>query len=134
MKRFTDTSKWEDGWFRKLPLEAKLLWQWLCDHCDQAGVIDPDLELASFQIGMPVSDSTLTHFGGRIEPIGSNKIHILKFVKFQYGKLSRNCKPHMPVFAALEKHGIDPDGLPEKALQPLPFLDPLPFPLPLPFL
>jgi len=91
VKRFTETQKWEDPWFRKLPIEAKLLWQWICDHCDQAGVVDPDLELASFQIGADVSEVTLGYFTGRIETIGANKIHILKFVKFQYGKLSRAC-------------------------------------------
>jgi len=113
LKRFTETNKWEDGWYRKLPLEAKLLWQWLCDHCDQAGVIEPDLELASFQIGLAVTSETMGHFSERINPIGSKKIHIAKFVQFQYGKLSRLCKPHMPVFAALERHGIDPDGVPQ---------------------
>ena len=53
MKRFTETNKWEDPWFRKLKPEMKLLWSWLLDSCDNAGIIDADIELAAFQIGYP---------------------------------------------------------------------------------
>tara|TARA_R110000868_G_scaffold51318_2_gene162881 strand:- start:558 stop:881 length:324 start_codon:yes stop_codon:yes gene_type:complete len=66
MKRFTETQKWEDPWFRRLRPEMKLLWQWLCDKCDNAGIIDPDLELASFQIGYQYPSDTLLEFGERV--------------------------------------------------------------------
>jgi len=36
----------------------------------------------------------------------NGKLWLHKFVRYQYGKLSHDCKPHKPVFAALEKHGI----------------------------
>ena len=111
MKRFTETQKWEDPWFRRLNPSAKLLWQWLCDNCDHAGVITADLELASFQIGENVDEATLSKLGDRIVMINSEKIAIPKFIQFQYGKLSRLCKPHHPVFVALEKHGLDPDSI-----------------------
>lgn len=61
MKRFTETTKWDDPWFRKLTPAAKLLWQWMLDHCDGAGVIDPDLELASFQTGCSIGDERGTN-------------------------------------------------------------------------
>jgi len=111
MKRFTETQKWDDKWFRKLPPNAKLFWDWACAKCDQAGVIDPDFDLAAFQIGMEIDDSILDYFEGRIEILPSGKLHIVKFIQFQYGKLSRTCKPHMPVFVALERHGLTPDGV-----------------------
>lgn len=60
---------------------------------------------------MPIDENILGHFVGRIDLLPSGKLHITKFILFQYGKLSRGCKPHMPVFAALEKHGIAPDGV-----------------------
>jgi len=48
-KRFTDSTKWASKpWFRKLSPNAKLLWLYICDTCDVAGVIDLDLEMASF--------------------------------------------------------------------------------------
>jgi hypothetical protein len=107
MKRFTETTKWEDPWFRKLPPHLKLLWQWLLDRCDHAGVIDPDIELASFQVGYPFPDGVLSEIQGRIIELTSGKFYIPKFIEYQYGKLSRECKAHNPVFASIEKHGIE---------------------------
>lgn len=111
VRRFTETQKWEDAWFRKLKPVQKLLWQWMCDKCDAAGVIEPDWELAGFQIGDSVSHEMLADFGHRISTLPSGKVRIVKFVQFQYGKLSRACKPHMPVFATLAKHGLDSDQI-----------------------
>ena len=106
MKRFTDTNKWDDPWFRKITPAAKLFWQWLCDKCDQAGVIDVDYEYASFQLGTTVTEDTLLEYGDRVTKLKRDKVWIRKFVRFQYGKLSPSCKPHAPVFLALEKHGL----------------------------
>lgn len=106
MKRFTETAKWEDPWFRRLSPEMKLLWQWLLDRCDNAGIIDPDIELASFQIGYQYPMDTLSRFGDRVEQLECGKWFIPKFIQFQYGQLSEDCKAHKPVFQSLEKHGI----------------------------
>jgi hypothetical protein len=106
MKRFTETQKWEDPWFRKLKPEMKLLWQWILDRCDNAGIIDPDIELASFQIGYQYPMDTLLEFGERVEKLPCGKWFIPKFIGFQYGKLSEDCKAHKPVFLSLEKHQI----------------------------
>jgi len=76
MKRFTETQKWEDAWFRRLPLELKTLWSWLLDKCDNAGVIDPDLDLASFQIGYQYPIDTLSKFDGRVVKLANGKFFI----------------------------------------------------------
>jgi len=51
-KRFTDTSKWRDKWFRSLDLSEKVLFLYLVDNCDNAGFIEIDFELWGFQIGI----------------------------------------------------------------------------------
>lgn len=107
MKRFTETQKWEDPWFRKLKPEMKLLWQWILDRCDNAGVIDPDMELASFQIGYGYPMDTLLEFGDRVVKLPGGKWFIPKFIDFQYGKLSADCKAHNPIFISLQKHQIE---------------------------
>lgn len=107
MKRFTETQKWEDPWFRRLTPEMKLLWQWILDRCDNAGVIDPDMELASFQIGYGYPMDNLLEFGERVVKLPCGKWFIPKFIDFQYGKLSEDCKAHNPVFSSLAKHGIE---------------------------
>jgi len=106
MKRFTETNKWCDPWFRKLDPKRKLLWGYLTDNCDQAGVIEIDWELATFQIGTRVCAEDLDAFEGRVATLPKDKLWIRTFVQFQYGKLSRDCKPHNSVFSAMERHGI----------------------------
>jgi len=110
-KRFTETEKWRDAWFRKLTPTQKCLWQYFVDNCDQAGVIDIDWELASFQIGAKVSDKDLNAFERQVSWLDSGKLWICSFVRFQYGVISRDCKPHAPVFKALERHSIPFDTL-----------------------
>lgn len=107
MKRFTETLKWEDPWFRRLKPHQKLLWQYMCDRCDHSGVIDLDYEAASFQIGAEVSEADLLAFGERVEKLPCGKAWVTKFVKFQYGELSMECKAHRPVFAAIAKNGLN---------------------------
>jgi hypothetical protein len=51
-KRFTVTEKWMDPWFRTRSFHAKLLWVYLCDVCDIAGIWEIDLGRAAFETGM----------------------------------------------------------------------------------
>ncbi len=108
MKRFTETTKWTvNPWFRKLPPHLKCLWQFLVDSCDAAGVIEPDWELVSFQIGEKVVPDDLKSFGERVETLHNGKVFIVGFIAFQYGELSPSCKPHTPVFKSLLANGIE---------------------------
>jgi hypothetical protein len=107
MKRFTETLKWQDKWFRRLTPRRKCLWQFLCDTCDPAGVIDFDAELASVHVGETVEDSDIDSFGERIRKLPSGKLLIVQFVKFQYGELSESCPAHKPVFRAIKNNGLD---------------------------
>jgi hypothetical protein len=111
VKRFTETTKWSDPWFRRLSPNAKLLWFYLTDNCDCAGLIDLDLDAASFFIGAKVQEKHLAELETRLERVVSGRVFISAFIGFQYGKLSRECKPHIPVFALLEKHQIDLEAI-----------------------
>lgn len=51
-KRFTNTEKWEDPWYRSLKPEEKLMFNYLCDKCNQAGFYEIDIAMASFQTGL----------------------------------------------------------------------------------
>lgn len=106
-KRFTETNKWGDKWFRALGPFEKLGWQYLCDNCDSAGVIDLDRELADFQIGHPVKwDELLEIAEERTEDLKRGKLWLTRFCDFQYGKLTDQCRPHRPVIALLQKYGL----------------------------
>ncbi len=41
-KRFTETSKWDDPWFRELPGVQKLVFMYIIDRCDNAGFWEID--------------------------------------------------------------------------------------------
>lgn len=51
-KRFTDTNKWRDKWFRGLTPIEKILFLYLTDNCDNAGFIEVDYDLWAYQIGL----------------------------------------------------------------------------------
>lgn len=108
MKRFTDTDKWRDPWFRKLSSGVKLAFLFIVDNCDNAGVWDADMELADFSIGMEIPwQKVRDSLGDRMEVLKSGKWHLKKFVNFQFGKLSEECKPHAAVIRLLQKHEIE---------------------------
>lgn len=107
MKRFTETAKWIDPWFHRLSPGNKLLWHYLCDNCDAAGVIDLDLDIAAFHIGVEKDKLDVSKFGDRIERLECGKYWLTKFVKFQYGRLSEQCKAHGPALNLLKQHGLD---------------------------
>ena len=107
MKRFTETTKWSDPWFRRLSPAAKLLWLYLCDNCDQAGVIDLDSEVASVHIGATVDERVIEGLGNRVVTLPCGKLFIPQFIKFQHGTPSKECKAHNPVFVSIEKYSLD---------------------------
>lgn len=106
-KRFTETDKWRDKWFRALRPEHKLAWLYLLDNCDQAGVIDLDRELANFQIGIALDwEAFLEYCTDRVETIAKGKLWVVRFVEFQYGELSEACPAHKPALASLVKNNL----------------------------
>lgn len=51
-KRFTETEKWKDKWFRQLKTSEKFLFIYLIENCDIAGFIEVDLGFWSYQTGL----------------------------------------------------------------------------------
>lgn len=111
MKRFTETSKWMDPWYRKLSSSGKLIWQYLCDTCDLIGLADFDLELAAIDLGCKVKTDWHVEFGDRIQLVGTSKVFITKFIDFQYGELSPDCPPHRKIIKAVTDRGLVRDSL-----------------------
>jgi hypothetical protein len=106
MKRFTDTNKWLDPWFRKLSHQAKMAWFYIVDHCDAIGLAEIDLKLMSADCGTTISPDHLRELGERIQILDGGKIFIQKFIPFQYGKLSEACIPHRKVIEAIKFHSL----------------------------
>ena len=104
-KRFIDTSLFNKRWFREFPPKMKLFYLYMLTQCDHAGMYDVDLELASFQTGMPVKQEDVDEYlKDHIEIIKEDKWFLRKFVDFQYGILNQNVKAHASVMKILDKY------------------------------
>lgn len=104
--RFTDSRKWDDPWFRKLPCKYKSFWIFLLDKCDHAGIWKVDFESATFHIGEPIEAQEIKDvLEGRIYEY-RDKWFIPKFIFFQYGMLSELNRVHKSVLEILEKEGL----------------------------
>lgn len=105
MKRFTETDKWRDSWFADLTTTEKLAYIYIMDTCDVAGVWDANIKLANFSLGVKVDwDALFVKMGKRAHKLTDGKLFLTRFVAFQYGKLSTDCRPHYPIFRLIEKH------------------------------
>jgi len=111
LKRFTETLKWTDPWFRRLSAPAKLLWFYAVDHCDNIGIVELDLEFVGKDCGTKITEAHVAELGSRLESIGESKFFLPKFIKFQYGQLSASCPAHKKVIQAVEEHCLLQDLL-----------------------
>ena len=114
MKRFTATEKWEDRWFSGLPLKYKVLWQYLCDRCDAAGVWEPNEGLAGFQTGIRGLnwEEVRQVFAEKVRVLKNGRWWIPGFVVFQYGEeLKPTANVHQSCINLLKKHGLWDDYL-----------------------
>lgn len=85
-QRYTDTQKWEDEWFTELSNDFKVIWFYLLDTCDNAGIWKQNIKLLNFSCGTNITlDELAEIFKGRITKIDSDKWIINKFCVFQYG-------------------------------------------------
>lgn len=109
MKRFTDTNKWLDPWFRNLSAPAKMLWFYIVDHCDNIGLCELDLTLVSKDCDIKITDAHVNELGERVQRICNGKVYVTKFIPFQYGTLSEDCKPHKKLIEAIRFHGLVPN-------------------------
>ena len=106
-KRFTDSNKFGDIWYRKLPLLQKVLWEFLLAECNHAGILTNfDLEMASFKIGADVTKKDLEFFENRVIFITENTLFIPKFIEFQYGEFNPKNRVHLNVLKELDKYNI----------------------------
>lgn len=106
-KRFTDSEKWKNPWFRKLQIKAKLTWVYMCDECDISGVWKPDFELASFQLDFKIDlTSIIEWYGDKVRPF-RDCILIVQFFEFQYGDSKDTWSAKVKAKSRLESLGFE---------------------------
>ena len=106
-KRFTETTKWDDPWYLDLSTEAKLFWGYLCDKCDNAGVIDLSKRHAKFSMGIDTDiDMLLQELSKNLKKLNNGKLFLPSFISFQFGQLSEASNLHKNIILLLKKHGL----------------------------
>lgn len=83
-KRLTDTEKWNDDWYISLDNDYRIIWQWLLDNCNHAGICKKSMKLLNLMCNTNISEEDLiSSMCERVIPI-NNDWFIPKFLKFQY--------------------------------------------------
>lgn len=107
MKRMTETDKWRDSWFVELEPIDKLLWIYILDNCNNAGVFDASWKTISFMMGAQISAEYFDKvFSCKLFKISCTKYWVRNFIKIQYGELSGASFPHKSVLRNLREVGF----------------------------
>lgn len=127
-RRMTATEKWGDAWFCGLDPIQKLIWIYLVDTCDHAGIWEINMPLLRFHTGFAgtLNDLLMAFNAGsegpRLESLNENKLFLTRFIRFQYpGGLDQNNAAHRGVLKRLEQFGMSPlagarEGLPSPSV------------------
>lgn len=105
-KRLTDTEKWNDDWYISLSNDYRIIWQWLLDNCNHAGICKRSMRLLNFMCNTNVTEEEMiVSMSGRVL-ISNNIWFIPKFLKFQYTSLTSQRPVIISVVKELEKHNL----------------------------
>ena len=133
-KRFTSTAKWRDCWFQRLRPATKLIFLYLVDTCDAAGVWEPNFAVAEAEMGFAGAGVNIgwhevfkelnqpaeypwpgDRQGREIRPAvpvqrvmltQTRQWWVRDFCQFQYGKLRENQPGHVPALRSLARHDL----------------------------
>lgn len=118
-KRFTNAAKWQNPAFRQIPNEFKLLWLYLLDTCDAAGLWQVDFEAVNFYLGASyTAESALIWLDDEIIVLNDSLWFIPQFITLQYHTLNERASPHRGAIQRLTDAGLDWQNLPKKKKGP----------------
>jgi hypothetical protein len=107
-KRFTDSEKWKKPFIKNLPLKYKVLWFYILDDCNHAGIWQVDLDVASIRVGEKFNiKECIKVFGDKIKVFHDGEKWFIKdFIDFQYGELKDNNRAHKSALSLLRKYNL----------------------------
>lgn len=106
-KRFIDTSIFRKDFIRGLDAPYKLLFLYLINECDHAGLWDVEIEVAEVRLGVKIGGDPIAKFCGKVIPVdGGKKWFIPSFISFQYGQLNPENRAHGSAISLLKKFNL----------------------------
>ena len=112
MKKFTDSEKWRDPWFRSLDIQTKTLWLFVLDEVDNAGVWEIDGDYFQYATGIKKDLLELLSKLGDRGVLLPDERHLLvpKYCFYQQGGFLTENKPaHRRIFQLLQRHDLQQD-------------------------
>jgi hypothetical protein len=92
-KRFTDSTKWQNGWFLSLDNDKRMIWLFILDNCTIAGRWRKNFKLLNFSCNTNITeDEFKSTFEGRVIE-RDDYYFIPKYLKYQYRKGLNSNKP-----------------------------------------
>ena len=106
--RYTNTDKWRDGWYSKLSVLQKLLFNYLCDNCDVAGFLEVTPKIWAIEIGCTEKDILAALQGlSRVLIFSKDQdcLYIRNFLKHQKNlPLNENNNAHLGIMRRFENY------------------------------
>lgn len=86
-KRFTDIEKWKDPFFEDLSNDYKLIWLFLNDDCDNAGILKLSMKRLNYSCNTSINEQDLIDtFNNKLIKIADGVWFLLEFTTTQYGR------------------------------------------------
>lgn len=86
--RFRDTGIWSEDWYCLLGGEYQKLWDFICDHCDNAGVWKPNIfdfeAKTKFKVDLNTFFRMVTADSPRIVKLNNGRWFLPGFINFQW--------------------------------------------------
>lgn len=106
-KRLTDTNKWQDEWYLGLDNDYRIIWQYILDTCNHAGILKKSFSLMNFCCHTKITEDEFRQvFEGRVVDC-KTYYFIPKFITFQYGHEFESKRPVVvSVIKELKQKGL----------------------------
>lgn len=105
-KRFTDSEKFRNSWYRRLTPKQKCIWEYMISECSLAGIIEIDIESMGFHIGENITKDDIRYFQEKYVVLEKEKLFIPSFIRFQQKELNIKQKAHEKIINELQKYDI----------------------------
>jgi len=117
-KRYTDCDIWEDDFFQRLSPTYKLLWFYICNKCDHAGIWKPSTvnftATTKLRVRLDRFLAAVNRGKERVVVLDNGRWYLANFCQFQYTAADRVTKSgmnvknsvHLSALRILNKNGI----------------------------
>jgi hypothetical protein len=111
VKRFHDTEIWKQDWFLDMDIEYRVLWLYVKDNCDHAGMWKPEKKFVEFITGKEIDLVKGLHFFNRqkerVAVLKNGRWFLRDFIVFQYGvKLNTENRVHASIKRLLDTNEV----------------------------